>query len=171
MGIVIPISKGGGLDFQPARYCQPTCALLPAGGSPFACACAALLPERVEALLLVCPLMPVAGREAELLPGTCASTLRLFHGVREHPGRSWASLHLLRLIQKVPHGNLLLHIAGFAEVDKQAMLELPEAAAIEKEAVREGLVQGVAGALCDMQVRAWATFSVIALGSDAGGPM
>lgn len=119
----------------------------------------------------MCPLMPVAGREAELLPGTCASTLRLFHGVREHPGRSWASLHLLRLIQKVPHGNLLLHIAGFAEVDKQAMLELPEAAAIEKEAVREGLVQGVAGALCDMQVRAWATFSVIALGSDAGGPM
>lgn len=40
-----------------------------AGGSPFACACAALLPDRVQALVLVCPLMPTAGREEQLLPG------------------------------------------------------------------------------------------------------
>lgn len=47
-----------------------------AGGSPFACACAALLPDRVQALVLVCPLMPTAGREEQLIPGGQESSLR-----------------------------------------------------------------------------------------------
>ena len=56
-----------------------------------------------------------------------------------------------RLPQKVPHGNLLLHVGGFAEEDKRVMGECPDMAAIEKEAVREGLAQGVAGAVRDLQ--------------------
>ena len=55
-----------------------------------------------------------------------------------------------RLPQKVPHGNLLLHVGGFAEEDKRVMGECPDMAAIEKEAVREGLAQGVAGAVRDL---------------------
>ena len=79
---------------------RSACPLCGAGGSPYACACAALLPAgRVEALLLVCPLAPTCGREEQLLPGTSPTTLRLFHGIRKHPWRVWATLHLLRLIQ------------------------------------------------------------------------
>ena len=49
---------------------SPPCPLCcSAGGSPFACACAALMLDRVQALVLVCPLMPTAGREEQLLPG------------------------------------------------------------------------------------------------------
>lgn len=69
------------------------------GGAPYACAMASLLPERVEALLLVCPLAPTAGREAQLLQGQGESSLRLHHGIKHHPWRLWASLHLLRIVQ------------------------------------------------------------------------
>ncbi|PRW59847.1 2-hydroxy-6-oxo-6-phenylhexa-2,4-dienoate hydrolase [Chlorella sorokiniana] len=122
------------------------------GGSPFACACAALLPERVQALALVCPLMPTAGREEQLLPGHSPTTLRLFHAVREQPWRLWATLHALRFIQKVPHGNLLLRVSGFAEEDQRVTLELPAMAGQMKASVREGLRQGVAGAIRDLQI-------------------
>lgn len=43
------------------------------------------MPERVEALLLVCPLAPTAGREEQLLPGHSPSSLRLYDGIRSHP--------------------------------------------------------------------------------------
>lgn len=72
------------------------------GGAPYACATAALLGDRAAGLLLVCPLMPAAGREEELLSGVSPSTLRLAQGARHHPWRVWATLHALRLLQVSP---------------------------------------------------------------------
>lgn len=43
-------------------------------------------------------------------------------------------------------------MGGFSEEDRKAVAERPEAAAALTAAVREGLVQGVAGALQDLQV-------------------
>ena len=173
------------------------------GGAPFACAVAALLPKRVAALLLVCPLAQTAGREARLLAGHAETSLRLHHRIKHQPWRLWASLHLLRLIQarpgrpackpprcssplraalrcevgthrsraaqvpsparpaatalpcpqRVPHGNLLLRVGGFAEADIRAMHAAPAAAAQLAAGVREGLRQGVAGAMRDLQAR------------------
>jgi hypothetical protein len=54
--------------------------------------------------------------------------------------------------QKVPHGNLLLKAGGFAEVDRRAVDEMPQEAAKLKAAVREGLAQGVSGAMRDLHV-------------------
>lgn len=122
------------------------------GGSPYACAAAAALGERCRALLLVCPLMPTSGQEGQLLEGTSPSTLRLFHSVRDHPWRLWATLHGARLLQRIPHGNLLLSASGFADVDKQAMTERPDLGGVLKAGVREGLTQGVAAAMQDLQV-------------------
>ena len=48
------------------QICRP---VRHAGGSPFASAVASLLPERVEGLVLVCPLAPMFGREGELYEG------------------------------------------------------------------------------------------------------
>ncbi|KAL4428008.1 hypothetical protein ABPG75_002097 [Micractinium tetrahymenae] len=122
------------------------------GGAPYACATAALLGTRAAGLLLVCPLMPAAGREAELLFGVSPSSLRLAHGAQHHPWRVWATLHALRLLQRIPHGNLLLRLGGFSEEDRRVMAERPEAAAALTAAVREGLAQGVRGALQDLQL-------------------
>lgn len=54
--------------------------------------------------------------------------------------------------QRVPHGDLLLRLGGFSEEDRKVLAERPEAAAVLKSAVREGLAPGVAGALQDLQV-------------------
>lgn len=83
----------------------PTHSMLRAGGAPYACATAALLGARAAGLLLVCPLMPSAGREAELLVGVSPSGLRLAQGARHHPWRVWATLHLLRLLQASPRAS------------------------------------------------------------------
>lgn len=72
-----------------------------AGGSPFASACATLLPERVEALLLVCPLAPMFGRETELLHGIAPVSRQLFTAFNRAP---WAARLQLTVIRQVCEG-------------------------------------------------------------------
>lgn len=123
------------------------------GGGPYALALASRLPERVEAVGIVCGLGPVCRAEARnpmhwparLGFGT-TNTLpwlnRLFYGAL-----------LGRLMRHRPEAALALLTVGANAADRR-VLSRPEVRAIVCSALREGLRQGPRGALRDMALYA-----------------
>lgn len=124
------------------------------GGAPYAAAAAAALPGRTAALLLIVPFVPTRGREAELTPGMSAGALRTLGHAVARPWLAWATLHAARLLQRVPHGNLLLRAGGFAPVDVAAVAEFPVQAARLRAASHAGLANSINGAARDLHVMA-----------------
>lgn len=131
-----------------------------AGGAGFATACAALLPAgRVQHLLLLSPLAPVKGKEKQLLRDTSPMQHRFFHAVKTKPWAARLQLLVGRKLIRLPYGSKLIQLM-FAKIDRQALKKHTDQAAKLKTAEREGLRQGVAGPLRDMQLycsKDWST--------------
>jgi pimeloyl-ACP methyl ester carboxylesterase len=124
---------------------------LPAGGAPYATACAALLPHRTAALLLLVPFAQLGGRAA-LAATLTPRNLKNLELASQRPWLMRLLLGAVRLVQQVPHGTALLHFGGFAPVDLAAVGAHPAQVARLKRASWEGTRPGICGALRDMQV-------------------
>ncbi|MDY0268122.1 alpha/beta fold hydrolase [Trichloromonas sp.] len=125
------------------------------GGAPFALACAAAFPERVEFLSLVCPLGPLGAPELyRRLPWL----LRLALSVSQRfPDFSkGVGGNLLRLIHRYPEGVLRALLLGAAPQDREVFRDVGVFAAMA-QSLREALSQKGRGAVADMAVyhRTW----------------
>lgn len=125
-----------------------------AGGGPYASSFAAAFPDRCAALILLVPYALAAGREAELTAGMAKNSVAIVQDAITNPYRSQFLLHIVRFIQRVPHGTLLLRLGGFSRVDCAAVKTFPDHAAALKRAGIEGTKPGIKGAFRDLQVMA-----------------
>ncbi|GAB4820185.1 hypothetical protein N2152v2_007231 [Parachlorella kessleri] len=130
------------------------------GGSPFASACAALLPERVEGLLLVCPLAPCFGREQELHEGLGPHSKRFFAMLNSAPWAARVQMAAVRQIMYMPQHTAFLRIGGFAREDVDAMINHRRFADVMRAASREGLRQGIRGPFRDIMLYATRPWTV-----------
>lgn len=122
------------------------------GGSPFASACASLLPDRVEALLLICPLTPMFGREEELQQGLSPASKRIFTTFRLAPWAARVKVAALRQVMYLPQHSAGLKAGGFGPEDLEAMQNNLPKRLIMQAAIREGLRQGIRGPFRDMML-------------------
>ena len=90
-----------------AQLTLPVLAHYGSGGSPFASACAALLPERVEGLLLVCPLAPCFGREQELHEGLGPHSKRFFAMLNSAPWAARVQMAAVRQVRLSRHRRMV----------------------------------------------------------------
>lgn len=123
------------------------------GGGPYALALACRLPERVEAVGIVCGLGPVCRPEA-LSPMHWPARLG-FSTANTAPwlNRLFFGGLLGRLMRHRPEAALAMLTVGANEADRR-VLSRPEVRAIVCAALREGLRQGTRGALLDMALYA-----------------
>lgn len=170
--LIAPDRPGIGLsDFQPGRtlagYAADMAALADAlgiarfsvlgvsGGAPYAIACAALLPQRVRRLALVCGLGPLddTASHAELSP-----LARLAFGLaRRWPAglRGWGAL-VAGLLRRHPQAMLALLRRRLPAPDRHVLAD-PQFAARQLASWREAFRAGVRGAARDgeLYVRPW----------------
>lgn len=123
------------------------------GGGPYALALACRMPERVEAVGIVCGLGPVCRREA-LRPMRWPARLG-FSTVNSTPwiNRLFFGGVLGRLMRYRPEAAVAMLTVGANAADRR-VLSRPDVRAIVCGALREGLRQGTRGALLDMALYA-----------------
>lgn len=126
------------------------------GGGPYALALAHRLPDRVEAVAVVCGLGPVSRPEALAAmrwPGRLG-----FGTARKNPrlNRFLFGTCLGRLMQRSPELTLSLLTRGMPAADRLTLAR-PEVRSVILATLREGLRQGPRGALLDMSLypREW----------------
>jgi len=110
------------------------------GGGPYALACAASIPARLNAVALVSALAPVAGRRAreDMIP---SNRLMLALAMR-CPPLARGMVHLLaRLIRRYPDFYFVRMMRGIPEVDRR-VLEDPAYHALLLESMVEAVRQG-----------------------------
>lgn len=120
------------------------------GGAPFALACAAALPERVELLSLVCPLGPLGEPElSRRLPWPMRGALLLSH---RFPGFSrWLGDRLLRLACRYPEGVLRALLLAASPQDRALFRDVGVFSAMV-QSLREALAQKGRGVIADMAI-------------------
>lgn len=120
------------------------------GGAPFALACAAAFPERVELLSLVCPLGPLGEPElTRQLPWPLRSALSM---LQRFPGFSrWLGGRLLRLACRYPEGVLRALLLGASPVDRAIFQDVGIFSAMV-QSLREALSQKGRGVIADMAI-------------------
>jgi pimeloyl-ACP methyl ester carboxylesterase len=109
--------------------------------------------HRADALLLLVPFCPVAGQE-HLLDAVSKGAKETVMNARDRPTFTWVQLQIIRIIQRIPHGKLLLKLGGFAEVDLAAVEKFPVHRTKLKQAALEGTKPGIQGTLRDLQCMA-----------------
>lgn len=119
------------------------------GGSPYAVAFAALFPDRVQKMLLNVPYFPVAGHE-ELFEGMSDESKQLIINGRDHPFKIRMTLYVVWVLQRIPHGKMLLRAGGFSTEDLAAADAHPDKISMLSLAGREGTRGGPHGACQDL---------------------
>ena len=119
------------------------------GGSPYAVAFASLFPDRVQKLLLNVPYFPVAGRE-ELFQGMSDASKQLIIDGRDNPFKTRMTLYVVWILQRIPHGKMLLRAGGFSAEDLAAADAHPDKISMLSHAGREGTRGGTQGPFQDM---------------------
>ena len=123
------------------------------GGSPYASACAALLPERAKALILAVPFACLtANEEDELAIGINAKTNAQLINVRKHPKRAKFMMQLLAFLQRTPLRICLLRAGGFPKVDLETVKAYPDRQRGLNKAARAGVRPGLKGQMRDLEL-------------------
>jgi len=124
------------------------------GGAPYGAAYAAAFPERCISMGLLVPYALPTGQDEELVAAMAPASRKIVEDALRRPGKTKCTLHLVRIVQRIPHGKLLLRLAGFSEIDLAAVDDFRAKAAMLKMAAIEGTRPGIAGAFRDLQIMA-----------------